>query len=365
MRILHLVPSLSSGGAERQLRYLVEALAAGGYEVHVAYVHSGSEPSMDWLGSLHKLHANGSSDPLLLLRLVRLMRSLRPDIVQTWLLQMDVAGGLAAMLTRCKWILREPNMEAAYAKSWKFRLRELIATRCDAIVANSAGGADYWLGRHQLQMVRVVHNAIPIRQIRETPKALSVLLAHLQGIPTVMYAGRLVSDKYSEKNVARLLEAIEIVNRTIPCCALIAGAGPQRLALEALATNLGIDSKVVFAGQLAPEELWGAMKCASVFTLVSPYEGMPNSVMEAVVCGCPLVLSDIPAHRELLADDMAIFVNHQNPVSIAQGLLTCLTNPAASRDRAARALTASEHWDIDRMASAYERLYHDVLAVPG
>jgi len=208
----------------------------------------------------------------------------------------------------------------------------------------------------------VIHNGLPVRQIQNAARPPDSLLERLQSGPLIMYAGRLVSDKYSEKNVAGLIKAVKIANRTVPCDALIAGSGPQRPALEALAVELGIESNVVFSGHLTPTDLWATMKRASVFALVSPYEGMPNAVMEAVVCGCPVVLSDIPAHRELLSDDMAMFVNHQDPTSIAKGLLACLIDPAAARERATRALAVVEQWSVAQMARSYEHLYQDVLS---
>ena len=361
MRVLHLVPSLSGGGAERQLRYLVEALTARGHDVHVAYIHTTPrQPNRTWPGTLHHIPAVNNHDPRIITRVYRLIRSIQPEVVQTWMLQMDVAGGLAVMATNAVWILREPNIDVAYQKSWKFRLRELIARFSDAIVSNSGDGAAYWAKLHP-NKVRVVRNGIPYYTIRSTPALPAATFGCNTAVPFVMYAGRLVSDHYSEKNLKRLLEAIKTAIEARRFNALIAGDGPQRHALEQLAAELEIQNNVFFTGHLQPEIVWGAMKSASAFVLVSPFEGMPNAVMEAVACGCPVVLSDIPPHRELLSDDMAIFVRHDDTASIAHGILECLGNPGTSARRAARALQAASRWSIEVMASEYEQIYAELV----
>jgi glycosyltransferase involved in cell wall biosynthesis len=365
IRVLHLVPALSSGGAERQLRYLVHALQIIGYDVHVAYLNDGPDLGIgtDWPANLHRLPPRGNHHPGLLLDIFRLIKKIQPDIVQTWLLQMDVAGGLAAMLDGRKWVLREPNVEAAYNGSWKFRLREIVARGCSAIVSNSQGGASYWQERFRTKLVRVIRNAIPYDDIQLAPRASLERFGCTPSTAAILYAGRLVSDHLSEKNLARLLRAIQIVNRSIDCSLILAGTGPQREALQHLARELHLEARTIFAGQLPPNEVWGLMKAARTFALVSPYEGMPNAVMEAAACGCPILLSDIPPHRELLPPTMAVFVDHEDAVAIAAGLIACIRDTTASAQRALDARDFASRWSISETVRHYELLYADLLGL--
>src|ERR1700712_2602069 len=99
-RILHLIPGLTGGGAERQLTLLALAQSARGHEVHIGVARNEIPKSL--LGTpvrVHQLASNGNHDPLLLFRIRKLIRSTRAEIVQTWLTMMDVAGGVAAFLT--------------------------------------------------------------------------------------------------------------------------------------------------------------------------------------------------------------------------------------------------------------------------
>jgi len=56
-------------------------------------------------------------------------------------------------------------------------------------------------------------------------------------------------------------------------------------------------------------DIWSWMKTCRRFRLGQPLRGMPNTVMEAMACGCPVVVSDIPQHHEILDDDSAVFVS--------------------------------------------------------
>ena len=119
MRILHLLPNLSGGGAERQFSYLAPELARMGHDVHLAYSKEGPDkPELPGV-VLHQLKLRSNYDPYLLLQLVRLIRRIKPDIIHTWILQMDILGGIAARLNRIPWIFREPNSALAYSMTWK------------------------------------------------------------------------------------------------------------------------------------------------------------------------------------------------------------------------------------------------------
>src|SRR5689334_17836594 len=99
MKILHCIPSMQGGGAERQLTYLAAELRRQGEEVHVAITSHGV--NFDRLVAagavVHELHGRSPHDPALVLQLRALIAALDPAIVQSWLLQMDVVAGVAAL----------------------------------------------------------------------------------------------------------------------------------------------------------------------------------------------------------------------------------------------------------------------------
>ncbi len=79
----------------------------------------------------------------------------------------------------------------------------------------------------------------------------------------------------------------------------LVGDGPQRPQLTALAGKLGIASRCVWLNWLSKASLRSEYQTAHLLVSAATYEGMPNTVLEAVACGLPALLSDIAEHRAL------------------------------------------------------------------
>ncbi|MCX5785942.1 MAG: glycosyltransferase [Elusimicrobia bacterium] len=340
MRILHFIPCLSGGGAERQLSYLVPELARMGHEVHIAYSTGGPcEPELPGVVR-HRLKSRSNYDPYLLWQLIRLIRNIKPDIIHTWILQMDILGGIAARMNGIPWILREPTHPLAYlTPTWKHRLRVWIGAGASAIVSVSRGGDEYWKIQRPNSRRYIVLPGLVM------PRA-----------PIALYVGRLVA----LKNAKVFLEALGRIKLKQEVLGVLCGEGPQRSELEALRHKLGLDADVCFTGHLPAAAVWALMKKASIFVSLSAYEGCPNAVMEALMCGCPLTLSDIPAHREILDESCALFVDPANIQQTADTILQALRNTEAAKARALIAKQKTQEWTIAAMTRNYENVYKEV-----
>jgi glycosyltransferase involved in cell wall biosynthesis len=347
MRILHMIPTLTGGGAERQLEYLAAELARRGHDVRVAYMHDGSGPWRGAPAEAVKLAPLRPWDPRLVTRTVSLLREWRPDVLHTWIVQMDVVGGIAAKLAGTPWVLREPTSAVFYRQAIKARLRIAVARAgAAAVAANSAGGIDYWT-RHAPKLRRLlIENAVPLEAIDATPAATFAR-------PTALYAGRLET----LKNVNVAIAAAAEVMRETDLELLICGDGPERARLEGLARELGVGDRVRFAGFV--ESVWPAMKAARFFVSLSDFEGQPNAVLEAFAAGTPAILSDIPPHRAI-ADDAAASFAAREPGAVAAAMRRMLADPSAAAAQARAARRRVEARSIGAMTDAYERLYREV-----
>jgi glycosyltransferase involved in cell wall biosynthesis len=359
MRILHLIPSLSGGGAERQLSYLAAALTRAGHEIHIGYSREGPhKPALSGV-VLHRLNARSNYDPYLLWQLFLLAKNIKPDIIHTWILQMDILGGIIARLNGVPWILREPSSAMAYPPTWKHYLRVKVSSGASAIVSNSSGGDAYWKAALPCVCRYVIPNGVPVDEIDRTVGALPPEVAKSEA-PIVLYVGRLTDDSSASKNLKAFLEALACVREHQNFLGILCGEGPQRSFLEGLRHRLGLDTYVHFTGSLPTGLVWALMKRASVFVSLSSYEGCPNTVMEAVTCGCPLVLSDISAHREILDGRCSLFVDPLNIQQTAEAILMTLRNADVSKSRSLIARQKTEEWSIAEMARNYVRVYSTV-----
>jgi len=357
MRILHILPHLSSGGAERQFSYLAPELICMNHNLNVAYLSNGPlMPSLSGV-DMQQLSARNNYDPNILWQLIRLIQRTKPDIVHTWILQMDILGGMAARLTRTPWIFREPSSAAAYSMSWKHRLRVLIGRGANAIVSNSLGGDEYWKAQLPHSCHYIIYNGLPVHEIDKAVAALPPGLAKLE-LPIVLFVGRIVVSK----NMINILKALSSTKQQYPLLFVICGDGPQRPELETLVRKFGLSSNVHFTGYLVPTMVWALMKKATVFISLSAYEGCPNAVMEAMASGCPLILSDIPAHREILDENSALFVDPLNLQMVLNAIIQTLTDVDSAKARALLAKQKTVKWSIAKMARRYNTVYNDVLS---
>jgi glycosyltransferase involved in cell wall biosynthesis len=144
---------------------------------------------------------------------------------------------------------------------------------------------------------------------------------------------------------------------------LVLGDGPEREALQQFARRMTCDHVTRFAGHRedAPK-LIGLM---DVFWLASDFEGMSNSVMEAMAAGVPVVCSDIPPNRELVIDGETGFVVH---VGDSAGFAQFADRILADRELAERLGAAARQrvareFSVERMIAAHVKLYRD-LAPP-
>jgi len=364
MRILHCIPSFAGGGAERQCVQLCAELSLEGHEVHLAYVMPGSTDYLNRLESTNvRLHQLGTGrdmnpyraqkSPLVLWRLYRLVRRLRPDIVQSWNRPMDTIVGLVACVRRINWVLSERNAGDLYTDQ-REKLRVWLAHGASAVVANSPGGAVYWKNRlggvpsHIPNMV--YHDAlIGDREPAPWPQAFAPRR-------TIVYAGRFEP----QKNIPIMLQGLRLAMSQCEVWAILCGTGDLLQQAQQEVSRWPHAPRVHFAG-FVPKP-WQLMKQAGGLILVSRCEGHPNTVTEAMVVRCPVLVSDIPAHRAILDDKSALFVPTDQPHAVAEGIRRLLDEPQASTARADRAFDASQAWRPKQVVQKYERLYHGILS---
>lgn len=360
MRVLHCIPSLLGGGAERQLGYISEGLARQGVDVHIALVKEGpnAERARRAGATLHLLPHPRAWDLRAVPRIALLARSLRVDVLQTWLTRMDLWGGAAAQLARVPWVLSERSTSGATPTAMADRARFALGVRVDAVAANSQTAAAQWRARVPAGTpVVTIPNAMPTTEIDETPAASRASLGVPEGAPLLMYAGRFAEPK----NTAVLAEALAGALRARPdAWALLCGEGPELDAVRATLGEAGVLSRCVLPGYRG--DVWAWMKSAQVFVSLSRYEGRPNVVQEALRCGAPCVISDIPAHREFIPEAAARYVAVSDAGGATRAMLALLDDRSSANDLSSRGRASTAGVSLDAVATAYRALYDEVLA---
>ena len=353
IKILHLIPTLEGGGAERQLAMLAQEQSRCGREVHIGIRRGGVHLNALMRGNIgiHQLGNYRSVDPRLFMRIHALMKEIKPDVVQTWLPQMDVLGGAAALIRGGGWVGTErSSMLGINDTKFLTWLRRRLFRYADALVANSTAGESYWRSVLTANVsIRRITNAVDVQAIENTSPASPGDLN--SGSKFILVVGRL----HYLKSVDISIRAFALLSDCDNTKLLVIGEGPMRKELEGLIDRLGIKDRVLMLPY--QPEWWGGLKLARALVSMSRCEGNPNVVLEAMAAGCPLIVSDIPEHREILDQQSAVFTPVDDPVELAAAIQRLLFDPSSSQSRVRLAKDRVSHMSINVIAEAYDSIY--------
>jgi glycosyltransferase involved in cell wall biosynthesis len=173
-------------------------------------------------------------------------------------------------------------------------LRRAVLARACAIIANSQSLARLSASADPFP-VEVIPNGVD-PQVFAPEQTTSASEDEFR----MLFVGRL----HSQKNVGMLLEsAAALAVLPGPRVVLeIVGDGPERPALEKLAAQVGAAEALRWHGWLGKPDVLACYRRTHVFVNPSLYEGMPNTVLEAMACGVPVVASRIGGNEDLVVE---------------------------------------------------------------
>jgi glycosyltransferase involved in cell wall biosynthesis len=343
VKVIHVHRMRGIGGSERHLLTLLPALAERGVEpVFVGLDDPAWDPS-DFYGALRvpalRLRSPRDVDPQLLARLVR---ELRADVVHTHLVHADLYGGVAAKLRGTTLVSTKHNDDPFRAGAFRFVERGL-SLLADRVVAISES-------LHRFTVDRV---GVPARKVETIHYGLDEPPAAWGENPPddvpanariVLSTSRLTEQKGIDVAVAALSLLPEDV------VLVVLGEGPQRKRLEA--------PRVFLPGRVPDVAAW--LRRAAVYVQPARWEGFGLGVLEAMVCGLPVVATNVSSLPELVDGGVTgVLVPPDDPAALAAGIERALSQPsmgAAGRERARR------EFSVARMADRTAALYATLLS---
>lgn len=371
-RILQIIPSLDRAGAEKQLCLLVEDLGRqahnDGYDVHVCALTRGGPLAA-------RLEASGAPptvigkrwkiDPAAFWRLRRHIAYLAPDLVQTWLFAGNSYGRVAAWQAGVRHTIASERCVDQW-KSWhELAIDRRLARRTSRIVANSEAVRDFYVARGlPAERMVVIPNGVEIPTVwRQTVDAQdrASLLAELKLPPDARLIGA-VGRLWPQKRVQDLIWATDILKVIRgDVHLLVVGDGPQRERLERYRRDVDIADRVHLLGHR--DDVPRLMAHFDLLWLASGYEGMPNSVLEAMACGVPVVATDVPGTREVVVGgETGYLVPLGDRAALARRANQLLDDEAlARRLGAAGRARAETHFGVEAMTRRYLDLYGELL----
>ncbi len=345
------------GGTEGQMIELARRLDRARFEVHIACLHrSGS-----WFSRACEGAASVAEFPIHSFRHPRTLGRMRE--FASWCQARRIAVLHAADLYANVFALpaaaaarvparignrREINPDKGVGLIALQRLSYAFAHR---LVANStAAAARLRQERVDNRIVAVIPNGIDLSAYGSRPRP-----SRLRRITTV-------ANLRAEKAHETLIEAAALLVRDYPDVEFrFVGAGPRLHDLKTLAERRGVEGRVHFLGHR--EDVPALLAESDIFALTSRSEAFPNSVMEAMASGLPVVATDVGGVPELIEHERnGLLVRVDDVAALTAALRGLIERPAhaAALGQAARQ-TIHARFSFDRMVSSFEDLYLDLL----
>lgn len=361
-RVMHVITGLDMGGAEMQLVQLVSARAArGGRDVIVPLVPGGAlQGRLEQAGvAVHALGmTRGSASPAGLIRLIALIRRLRPDIVQGWMYHANLLSALALRfsgrrsLTPLIWGIRCSDMDlASYGAGLRrvVRLGARLSRMPDAITVNANAAIEVHrrLG-YRPRRFEVIDNGIDTARYRPDEAARAEVRQEL-GIsadtPVLAHVSR-VDPMKDHETFLRALDQLHGIE------ALLIGLGTERLSLHNGCRALGRRDDV-------PRLLTA---CDLIVSSSAFGEGFSNALAEGMAAGLPAVTTDVGDSARIVGETGRV-VPPRDAGALAAAIRDLISEPAEARSerRQAARLRIEHQFSVARSVEAYAALYASLV----
>lgn len=368
------IEELTVGGAERMLVAMANAFVHRGWRVHMVCLKDAGElaAELDPAVSVHVLHKRRGIDVSLPPKLLRCLRQINPQCVNSHLWVANTWTRIALLHTRIPVVATEHSRDTW--KPWLYRkVDRLLATRTAALVTVSADTADFYREKVGVDdaLIRVINNGVDTQryangsgvelrnfwlgQVADKPTDKQVLLGTV---------GRLVA----AKNHPRLIDALKILVddedlHDYLIKLVVVGEGSEQAAIERHVHAANLQNSVIFTG--IRHDIPDVLAAFDLFVLSSDREGHPLTALEAQAAGTPVVLTNAGGAGEAIArlgKDTGGMLVEKSAEALAAALREMILNTVVRQEQSSFAKRfALANFDTNQMVERYEMLFQSVV----
>ncbi len=362
LRLLQVTHDLGIGGLPKVVATLCAALDRDRFDVRVLCLNA-KGPLADEIESggipVHSIaKPAGGPDYLAIVKVWRVLRRMRIDVLHTHNTQPFIEAGIAAVAARVP-----THVHTDHGRQFPDRRRYMFAERFVSRFAYRIVGVSdetcrqliEWEGLDPSKLVTIQNGIDPAPFDRPVdPAEIRAELGVSEGAPLVGVVARFSP----EKGVEFAIRALKLVReRRDEAVLALVGYGPEEDALRRETANLGLDGAVRFLGPRS--DVPRLLKAFDVSVLPSLREGLPMTLLESMAARCPLVASRVGGVPSALDEGRAgVLVGPGEPSALAEAILGLVDDPARGRRLADLARRRFEdRFSADAMARRYEALF--------
>jgi glycosyltransferase involved in cell wall biosynthesis len=362
LKIALCIGSLEVGGAEKQLCRLAVELAALGHEVNVLVLYKRG-PLMGYLQKMeipyhglfpeHEFSTWRSINRIyrwmfFLVKSIRLLRKLNPDVVHAWLFH------AYATILPVSFLLNIPvrisgrrGLQSSLRTSWITNVVTKVSNFCaTSFTANAQGVADDIIITENVERTKIkcITNGVDIPSGTSDCGGLN---------PTGIVVANLIHYK-GHMDLLRVLPSLHGRFHIV-----FVGEGPMREEIENEIQALGLSNIVSLLGFC--EDPIDLLLKSQFLILPSHSEGMPNAILEAMACGLPVISTDVGGVKELISEEGGFIVKVNDRTAMIEGTQALIDNENFRASAGAFNRQVAENFSWEEVSITYSRHYKSEL----
>lgn len=375
MKIVHVISGLSDGGAEAVLYRLCSANESNEHTV----ISLSSEGKYGALLREKGIQVHWLNMPLGRLRLAalvelyRLLRDIKPDVVQTWMYHADLVGGVIARMARIKYV--SWGIHNSSLKVGKSRWSTIVVAYTNAFLSRFIPTtiiccADQAKIVHQqigftADKFAVIPNGYNINLFKPDPEAgqkLRIELGIDENIPLFGLVGRFDPQK-DHFNLIQALALVKQQGKSFRCVLVGRGLDANNNQVMTWLKQCDLLEEVLLLGQR--NDIPVVMNAIDMHILSSAYgEAFPNVICEAMACGTPCITTDV-GDAAFIVGDTGWVASPSNPNMLAEVIQSALVAFSDKDGWKLRCVAARnrivEHFSLEKMAAAYQSTWKKIV----
>ena len=355
MTITFLLASLGSGGAERVVSLLVNKMVERGHQVEIIclkfndiYYQTDSRVKV----TLAMQQTKNRLTELFWLR--KYVKKQKPDVVIPFTEGVYCFTILSLLGTGIPIIASERLDPAAMSPARKL-LKSLLLPYADWLVVQTQSIKDYFPKSIQ-KKTSIIYNPVVADVFREIDNG-QLKIENEGKLNRIISVGRL----YPQKNQEMMIRAFAKVADEFPDWQLVIyGEGPLRESLESIVESLEMQGRVLLPGRT--EHVIEELRKSKIFCMSSDYEGMSNSMIEAICVGLPIISTKVSGTEELIKDGKNGFiVNKGDEDSFASKIKYLCENGKQRLLIGNRNHCLAKTFQIDTIVNEWEHLITSII----
>lgn len=361
MRIVQVQTQAEAAGSQRISDMVGEGLRARGHQVRTVFMYRKTDvydrdPHADFILTEPPRGLPGQMRAAI--GLAGYLRSARPDAVITFQHYGNIFGTIGARLSGVRPIVANQSgaPQTRGVRGLLTQIDKLMGTvgLYHANVVNSAwtkAQFSHYPQAYRRRILRIDHGVpAPLEEFDKAAARAAFGLPRQAWI--AVSSGRMAPSKNQIALVGALAHLPDIH-------VAIAGTGPERDALIALAENRGVAERLHLVGEVPPARIFEFLAAGDAYAFPSTTETFGLAAVEAAIAGLPVVASNLDVMREVLTTEdgepAALFVE-ADAKGMAEGLAGLIARPELAAELAAAGRRLREHYSPARMCAGYEAL---------